>query len=310
MAGVAIKPAARAEVAPHHRAAKARLAAALKPDPNLQRIGPDRRILFALFPLCLLPFAAAALLALHPPLWPADVHAATWRDWLDPVCFALVGLAIITLFSWRCLHVVGLFASSRPDTPQAALQAFYHAARHHPARLALLARAQENPESPRPVYHWLTAGAVPSLREPKSFARYWQALLRGNPTLQRHVKLIDLGVHSPRADVAVGEVTLRVRSIRRARAQLAMLPALLLAALPFVLGPAWVRQQEVPFWGAVVACWVSALGLHWAMFRAFGALAETRLVELRKVLFRAGYNWRLLHGEWEAEAETDLSWLD
>lgn len=310
MAGVAIQPTARAEVPPYQRAARARLAAALKPDPDFKRIGPDRRILFALLPLCVLPFAAAALLALHPPVWPAEPQTAGWRQWVDPACFAAVAVAIMAAFTWACLRVAGQFAASRPDTPEAAIRAFYHAARHHPARLALLARAQENPESPRPVYHWLTAGAVPSLREPKSFAKYWHALLRGNPALQRHLKLLDVGVHSPRADVAVAEVTLRVRAVRRARAQLAWLAPLLLSALPFVLGPVWVAGQGVPFWGAVVACWVGALGLHWALFRALGALAETRVVELRKVLFRAGYNWRLLHGEWEAQAETDLSWLD
>lgn len=308
MAGVAIKPTARAEVPPVHREARARLNAALKPDPDLKRVGPDTSILFALIPLLLLPFAGAAVLALHPPLWPADT--ADWRQWLDPVCFAAAGLAVAGLFGWGCLRVVGRFAASRPETPQSAIREFYRAAQSHPARLQLLVRPQENPESPRPVFHWLVAGAVPSLREPKAVTKYWHGLLRGNPAVVRRIKILDLGLNTPRADVAVAALTLRVRSIRRARSQLAWLPALALAALPFALGPEFVRTAGAPFWAVVLGCWVVALGLHWLAFKAGGALAEARTIEVRKVLVRAGHNWRLLHGEWQAAAEEDLSWLE
>jgi len=308
MAGVAIKPTARADVPAAHREARARLAAALKPDPNLKRIGPDRRALFGLLPLVLLPFAGAALLALHPPSWPET--GADWHGWLDPACFAAAALIVAGLFAWGCLRLVGRFAGSRPDTPESALREFYRAAQQHPARLAQLARPQENPESPRPVFNWLTAGAVPSLRDAKSFPKYWHALLRGNPALARTLKVLDLDINSPRGDVAVAGMTLRVRTIRRARAQVAWLPALLLAAVPFALGPDWVRTAGAPFWAAVLGCWVLAVGLYWLVFKLGGAVAETRVIELRKLLVRAGYNWRLLHGEWEAQAETDLSWLD
>lgn len=308
MAGVAIKPTARAEVPPVHREARARLNAALKPDPDLKRIGPDRRILFGLLPLMLLPFAGAVLLALHPPVMPADT--TDWRQWLDPACFGAAALAIAGLFGWGCLRVVGRFTASRPDTPKTALLEFYRAAQQHPARLAQLARPQENPESPRPVFHWLTAGAAPALREARAFPRYWLALLRGNPAIWRRIRLLDIDMSSPRGDVAVAAITLRVRSIRRARAQFAWLPALAVAALPFVAGPDWVRAAGAPFWATVVGGWLVALGMYWLVFKASGAVAESRVVELRKVLVRAGYNWRLLHGEWQAAAEEDLAWLE
>lgn len=307
MAGVAIKPTVHAEAPAAHREAKARLQAALKPDPNLRRVGPDRTILLALAPLTLLPFAGAVLLAMHPPLWPAAT--GDWQQWLDPACFGAAALAIAGLFGWGCLRVVGQFATSRPDTPEAAIREFYRAAQRHPARLPLLARPQESPESPRPVFHWLVAGAVPSLREPKAVTKYWLGLLRGNPAVVRLIRVLDLGVSTPRADVAVAALTLRVRSIRRARAQVAWLPALALAIAPFAAGPEFVRTTGAPFWAAVAACWLVAPGLYWLMFKAFGALAESREVELRKILVRSGHNWRLLHGEWQAEAETDLSWL-
>lgn len=71
-----------------------------------------------------------------------------------------------------------------------------------------------------------------------------------------------------------------------------------------------MRTAGAPFWAVVLGCIALGLCLRWLVFKVGGGLAESRDVELRKVLTRSGYNWRLLHGEWQAEAEEDLSWLD
>ncbi|MBE7490712.1 MAG: hypothetical protein HS108_02955 [Planctomycetes bacterium] len=308
MADTALVPAARASASAPHREARDLLRSALKPDPDLLRVGPDRRILWRLVPLVLVPFAGAAVLALHPPLWPQDPDDS--RQWVDPVCFGAAALGVAVLFAWGCLRVVGRYAASRPDNPRDALIEFYRAAQHHPTRLALLALAQPRPESPRPVFHWLLAGAVPALDHGRAFTRYWLALLRGNPAVTRRLRVLDLGVTIVRPDVAVAGLTLRVRSLRRARAIAAWVPALGVALAPFALGPEWVRAAGAPFWAAVWGCLALAAATLVLAWHLGGVRAESRDVPLRKVLVRNGRNWRLLFGQFEAAAEADLSWLE
>lgn len=289
------------------RMAAARLSAALKPDASRARVGPDGRMLFWLFPLMLLPFAAAGLLALHVPDKPTDL--ADWRQWLDPVGFGVAVLTVVVGFLWLVLRVTGRFQASRPDSPEAALMEFYRAAQRNPARLGALACLHDRPEPPRPVFHWLTAAAAPVIDSGKAVTRYWNVLLRGNPAVVRTIKVRALAITSPKGDVALARCALRVRSIRRVRARAALIPAFALAVTPFAIGYDRISQAGVHFWPVALGVVALAPGVWWLVRWLGRAVAETRDVLLQKLLVRSAHNWRVLYAEWEAEAETNLDWL-
>lgn len=298
---------ARDAVPARERDALARLNAALKPDASSVRVGPDGRILLAFFPVLLLPFVAAGLFALHVPASPADL--ADWRQWLDPGAFALTVLVAVVGFLWLMLRIADRFQASRPDSAEHAIFEFYRAAQHNPARLGGLACLHDRPETPRPVFHWLTAAAAPPIDSAKAVTRYWNMLLRGNPEVVRKVKLRALAVTTPRGDVALARCALRVRSIRRIRARAALIPAFALAVTPFAIGYQRIADAGFHFWPVALGALLLAPGVWWLVRKLGHAVVETRDVVLQKLLVRSGYNWRLLYAEWEADAETDLGWL-
>lgn len=307
MAGLATKPAPAAVTPQRERDARARLSAALKPDPNLRRIGADSRILYGFVPLLLLPFAGAALMALHVPRIPAI--GEDWRAWIEPGGFAVAGLCVAGAFFWLMQRVITRWNASRPDSPEAAIFEFYRAAQRNPSRLAAVTCLYGKPETPRPVFSWMTAAAAPVIDSPKAMIKYWNILLRGNPAVARRVKLRALAITHPRGDVAVARAALRVRAIRRVRARAALIPAFALAVTPFAIGSDRIVTVGAPFWPVALAAIALALCVWWLVRWLGGAVAETRDVVLTKVIVRASYNWRMLCPEWEADAETDLAWL-
>jgi len=289
------------------RLAAARLTAALRPDPDRARVGPDPRILLSLFPLLLVPFPVAALLAVHAPAWPVD--AVDWRQWLDPGAFALAALVFAGWFVWQFMRVAGRYAASRPDSPEAASFEFFRAAQRNPGRLGELCSLHARPEAGRPVHHWLTAAAAPLIDSTKAMARYWNALLRGNPEILRTIKLRALAITTPRGDVAQARCALRVRSVRRVRAQAAWIPAVAVAVAPFALGPTPIAEAGLYFWPVALGALILAPAAWWLTRKALGAVAETRDIVVQKLLVRSSYNWRVLYAEWEADAEASLGWM-
>ncbi|MBK8206586.1 MAG: hypothetical protein IPK87_07270 [Planctomycetes bacterium] len=294
-----------------HREAKARLHAAMAPDLSVKRVGRDGRILFGIVPLLLVPFGAAALLAVFQPVWPGDV--SDWRGWIDPGAWALVGVAAALAFYIGVSRVMSRWANSAPDSPEKAIHEFYRAAtrrRLRSRRLGALVRGFDHPAPPvRPVFNWLTAAAVPKLDSAKTLARYWRALLRGNPAVTHLVTVGDLQSESPLADVALARVTLRIAVRRKFAFYAALAAGVLVAAAPFVVGAERLRDLGAPFWGVVVSAAGLGAGLAWLIARLNKAHIDRREVTVHKLLVRHGHNWRLVSGEWESIDEADLEWL-
>lgn len=294
-----------------YREPKARLEAALAPDLMLKRVGRDHSILLQLFPVLLLPFAGAVVLAVLPPSWPADI--ADWRQWIDAAGAGLFALLLVVLFSRGVWSVMNQWDNSAPDTPEAALREFYRAAmvrRPSARRLAGLLRGfdRQGPQV-RPVLNWMTAAAIPKLDSARSVARYWRALLRGNPAVGHEARILELCAESPMPDVGLARVKFQTRVVRRISAFMSVLIGLLIAAAPFVAGPARLAEFHVPFWGAVVGAAALGAGSAWLARKLNRTVLDRREVEIHKLLVRTGHNWRLLSGEWESSDEADLEWL-
>lgn len=294
-----------------HREAKARLHAAMAPDMSVKRVGRDSRILLGTFPLLLVPFGAAALLAVFQPVWPGDF--ADWRGWIDPGAWALVGVAAALAFYTSVSRVMSRWANSAPDSPEKAIHEFYRAAtrrRPRSRRLGALVRGFDHPAPPvRPVFNWLTAAAVPKLDSARTLARYWRALLRGNPAVTHMVSVSDLRTESPLADVALARVTLRIAVRRKMAFSAALVAGVLVAVVPFAVGAERLRELGAPFWGVVVSAAGLGAGLAWLIARLNKSHVDRREVTVHKLLVRHGHNWRLVSGEWESSDEADLEWL-
>lgn len=304
-------PPKRTVVADPYREARARLKAALKPDVAYRRVGRDHRILARLILLIPLPVAAAALMALQLPAWPADV--ADWRAWVDPAAFALVGLVVAGVFARMVSRTIRAWESSAPDSPEAALREFYRAGsgrKPRARRLARLVTGFEAPQpAPRPVLNWMTATAFDRIDSPKMLARYWHALLRGNPPVVRRAVVREVRVESPKADVALARVTLRAHAVRRLPAGLSALVGVLIAAAPLVAGPERLSALEIPFWGAIVAAAGLGVAVALVLRKLNKTIIQRQEVVVYKILVRSAQNWRLLSGEWESADEADASWL-
>lgn len=292
-------------------AARARLRAALKPDVNFRRVGRDARILVRLVPLAALPLGGAMLLALHVPALPADF--ADWRAWVDPAAFVLIALLITIIFAAGVSRTMRAFERSAPDSPEAALHEFMRVAtarRPRARRLGRLVSGFVEPQpAPRPVLNWMTATAFDRVDSARQLARYWRALLRGNPAVVRRARLAAIKVENPRADVAIARVTLKVSATRRISALLTAGAGLMVAAAPLIVGPARLAEFAVPFWGAVIAAGAIGLLLSWALRRLNRTVIQQQETTVHKILVRNAQNWRLLSGEWESADEADASWL-
>lgn len=283
----------------------------MAPDLALRRVGRDSRILIGALPLILVPFGAATLLAVFQPIWPADF--SDWRAWVDPGAWALAGVVAALAFYSGLSRVMNRWAASAPDSPENAIHDFYRAAtvrRPRSRRLGALVRGFDLPGPPvRPVFNWLTAAAVPKLDSAKTLARYWRALLRGNPAVIHMVKVSDLKSESPLADVALARVTLRIAVRRKAAFYMALAAGALVAVLPFIVGAERLRDWDTPFWGVVVSAVGLGTGLAWLIAKMNKAHVDRREVTVHKLLVRHGHNWRLVSGEWESSDEADLEWL-
>lgn len=289
-----------------------RLRAALKPDLNFKRVKRDNRILLKLLPLIALPFAGAALLAMHPPHWPAP--GAEPVAWLDALFFGVAGLTIVAAFIVGANRVLKQWAESVPESPETALREFYRQALSgHPStrRLGLLLAGFDVP-GPRvqPVFHWLAASAVPELDSPRAVARYWRALVRGNREVARGFRVTGLTLEQPVADVALATVQMHATVTRRIPAMIALLVGVAIALAPFFAGAQLVERSGVSFWTAVAAASALGIAVGWLLRVALRAVAERRDVAVHKLLVRQAQDWRLLSGEWESQDEADIAWLD
>lgn len=294
-----------------YREPKARLEAALAPDLMLKRVGRDHRILLQLLPILLLPFAGTALLVVMPPTWSANL--SDWRHWIDPVGAGLFALLVVVLFARGVWRVMNQWDNSAPDTPEAALREFYRVVmvrRPSARRLGGLLRGLDRPgPQVRPVLNWMTAAAIPKLDSARSVARYWRALLRGNPAVRHEARIAELSAESPMPDVGLARVKFQTRVVRRASALLAALIGLLIAAAPFAAGPDWLAGFNVPFWGAVTGAAAIGAAATWLARKLNRTVLDRREVEVHKLLVRTGHNWRLVSGEWESADEGDLEWM-
>jgi len=284
-----------------------RLRAALKPDLNFKRVKRDNGILLRLLPVIALPFAGAALLAMHPPQWPAP--GAEPVAWLDVLFFCIAGLTIV-----GANRVLKSWAESVPESPEAALREFYRevlSGKPSARRLdSLLAGFELAGPRVQPVFHWLAASAVPALDSPRSVAKYWRALVRGNKDVTRRFRITGLALEQPVADVALATVQMHATVTRRIPAFIATFMGVAIAVAPFFAGMARIERFGVSFWTAVAAAGALGLAIGWLLRKALHAGAESRDVAVHKLLVRQAHDWRLLSGEWESQDEADIAWLD
>ncbi|MCA8916792.1 MAG: hypothetical protein KDB90_15470 [Planctomycetes bacterium] len=284
----------------------------MKPDTRLTRVKRRHRILLRLVPVVLLPFAGAALLAMHPPHIPAA--GAQQVEWLDLLFFCIAAFTIIGAFVLGAWRVMKAWEGSAPESPGTALREFYREAtsgRPNTRRLAALLCNFDVP-GPRlqPVFHWMTATAVAALDSPRSVAKYWRALVRGNKEVVRRLTITGMEIEMPLADVAVATVRMRATVVRRIPAAIAAVVGCAIAVSPFIAGVALVERYGISFWTAVAAASALGIAIGWLLRKALRAVAERREVAVRKILVRSMRNWRLLSGEWETQDEADTSWLD
>ncbi|MCB9894859.1 MAG: hypothetical protein H6839_10440 [Planctomycetes bacterium] len=289
-----------------------RLRAAMKPDTSLKRVARYNRILLRLLPVMVLPFAGAVLLAMHPPRVPEPGAQAV--KWLDVFFFGVAGVTIVAAFIYATWRVMKAWEDSAPESPGRAIKEFYREAaggRPSARRLGALLATFEVP-GPRvqPVFHWMTAAAFPALDSPKTVAKYWRALIRGNREVTRQLKITGIEIEQPIADVAIATVHMQATVTRRVQAMIAALVGCLIAIAPFFLGAERVEQFGISFWTAVAAASALGIAVGWLLRKILRAVAERREVAVRKFLVRSGYNWRLVSGEWETQDEADISWLD
>jgi hypothetical protein len=294
-----------------HLGPKARLDEALKPDTTLRRVGRDYLILGRVIPLLLLPAAGVAALWMFPPEF--AVTLTDWRSWIDPVAFVLVAIAICAVFAREARRVARDWRNSRPDSPVAALQEFYRLAsmrKPRRRRMAALVRGfPDNAPALRPVMTWMTAAGFPRIDSPKTLARYWRSLLRGNPGVTRRMKIEWIKADHPLGDVALVIVRLRVWSSRRVRAAIAALIGVAVVVAPIAVGPEWLDQRGIPFWGAIAGALLVGVTAAIVLRKLLRADMDAREVTLRKILVYAGWDWRLVNGEWESADEEDVQWL-
>jgi hypothetical protein len=294
----------------HVQEQKSRLDVALKPDTSLRRVRRDWRVLVQLVPIAVLPFASAIALALLPARWGIT---GDWRTWIDPVAFCTIAGLIAVLFALGVRRVMRTWEASAPDSPEAALREFYRVAlmRRPPARrLAGLVRGFNLPgPALRPVLTWMTAAGGRRIDSPKSLVRYWRALIRGNVAVRRNVRLQSIELDFPRPDVALARVALRTSVTRRARALIAALAGMLIAAAPIVVGPSRIYEQGIPFWGVVASALGLGFGVAWLIRKLNRAVVDRLEMQVNKLLVHASWNWRLLSGEWESADEVDSRWL-
>lgn len=289
-----------------------RLRAALKPDLNFKRVKRDNGILLRLLPVIALPFAGAALLAVHPPQWPAP--GAEPVAWLDVLFFCVAGLTIVGAFIVGANRVLKSWAESVPESPEAALREFYRetlSGRPSTRRLAtLLARFDTPGPRVQPVYHWLAASAVPELDSPRMVAKYWRALVRGNKDVTRRFRITGLALEQPVADVALATVQMHATVTRKIPSFIATFVGVAIAVAPFFAGMARIERFGVSFWTAVAAACALGLSVGWLLRKVLHAGAESRDVAVHKLMVRQAHDWRLLSGEWESQDEADTAWLD
>jgi hypothetical protein len=290
---------------------KARLISASKPDINLRKVSRDYRV-----PARLLPVVAAAvgigwLASAYPPAWPEA--GADWSAWLDPAGFALFALATLALLGWFTARTIKAWKASAPGSPEGAVREFYRvatAAKPRARRLAsLLCRVEHEPPATRPVLNWMTASAFPRLDSARAVAKYWRALLRGNPLMTRAAMPQRVDVEFPVANVALARVKLATYATRRPRAALALLAGVMIALAPLIAGPDRIAGMGLPFWGLLAASCALGAGARWLMRRLSRAVIQRREVTVHKILVHNANNWRLLSGEWESADEADASWL-
>ncbi|MCA8912368.1 MAG: hypothetical protein KDB82_11735 [Planctomycetes bacterium] len=289
-----------------------RLRAAMKPDPNLRRVKRQNRILLRMLPVILLPFAGAALLAMHPPHVPEP--GAQPVEWLDLLFFCVAGLTVVGAFIVAANRVLKAWGESLPDSPEAAVREFYREAlsgRPSARRMGeLLAGFEVAGPRLQPVYHWLTAAAVPALDSPKSVAKYWRALVRGNKEVVRQLRITGIELENPAPDLAVATVRMQATVTRRLQNGIAMACGAALAVTPFFVGVYYIELAGISFWTAVAAASALGIALGWLLRITLRAVIERRELAVRKLLVRCSHNWRLVSGEWETQDEADLAWLD
>ena len=289
-----------------------RVRAAMKPDTGLTRVKRRHRILLRLVPVIFLPFAGAALLAMHPPHVPAA--GAQQVEWLDLLFFCIAAVTIIGAFVLGAWRVMKAWEGSAPESPGTALREFYREAtsgRPNTRRLSALLCNFDVP-GPRlqPVFHWMTATAVAALDSPKTVAKYWRALVRGNKEVVRRLTITGMEIEMPLPDVAVATVRMRATVVRRIPAAIAAVVGCAIVVAPFFAGVALVERFGISFWTAVAAAGALGIAIGWLLRKVLRAVAERREVAVRKILVRSMRNWRLLSGEWETQDEADIAWLD
>jgi hypothetical protein len=289
-----------------------RLKAALRPDPNSKRINRDTNVLLKLLPVIALPFAGAVLLAMHLP----DIPQAGAQpvEWLDALFFGVAAFTIVAAFALATHRVLKAWEGSAPSSPQAAVREFYRIAlsgRPSGKRMAALLAGFEVP-APRvqPVFHWLSAGAIPNLDSTREVVKYWRALVRGNKDVVRRIRVTSIEHEQPVADVEIATVRLHATIVRRVPAAIAAFVGCAIAVAPFFAGVERIERFGISFWTAVAAASALGFAIGWLLRKALRAVAERRDVAVRKILVRQSHNWQLVSGEWESQDEGDTAWLD
>jgi hypothetical protein len=289
-----------------------RLKAALKPDPNGKRVARDNSILLKLLPVIALPFAGAILLAMHLPTIPEA--GAQPVAWLDALFFGVAAFTIAAAFALATHRVLKAWDSSVPNSPNAAVHEFYRMAlsgRPSGKRMGMLLSGFEVP-APRvqPVFHWLSAGAIPNLDSAREVVKYWRALVRGNREVVRRIHITSIELEQPVADVEIATVRLHATIVRRVPAAIAASVGCAIAVAPFFAGVERVERFGISFWTAVAAGSALGFAIGWLLRKALRAVAERRDVGVRKILVRQSHNWQFMSGECESQDEADTGWLD